>query len=274
MRRRDNKSSLPKGKQVYHIGSRPITGEGRRWPSDAVDEQCVAAVASVFNDDAGVATMRAIIERAGVGAFDEGSLWQVVSPRRTRAEEWQVGEALAECYLTLHHSCEFPWSAERDKKVPGASLPGPDLVGLCVDGKVVRFAFGEIKTSSQKQYPPGVMHGANGLPSQLMRIRDRKTIRDQLVQYLVPRVQGSDALWGKFKKALKRYHRASDDVHLFGVLVRDAVPKKKDLQGAVTKLQQDRSSKTSIELLAIYVPPGAITSLAKKIVGTGQGDPS
>ena len=86
-------------------------------------------------------------------------------------EDWEVGEAFAECALRDDSGLQvyWPWNTVRDRRTPRASLPGADLVGFyCEENKVV-FLFGEVKTSSDPSTPPGVMHGGSGMVGQLKK---------------------------------------------------------------------------------------------------------
>ncbi len=96
-------------------------------------------------------------------------------------ENWRVGEAIAEAYLTEHRNCQFPWPDGRDERKNGSSLPGADLVGIQHDAKGDRFAFGEVKTSGQAKHPPGVMYGRTGLKQQLEDLFDKVEIRTRPV---------------------------------------------------------------------------------------------
>jgi len=73
------------------------------------------------------------------------------------AETWRVGEAVAHAELEANRGCSFPWSARRDAKNRRASAAGAEMVGFVRrPGDPARFAFGEVKTSSEKNAPPAV----------------------------------------------------------------------------------------------------------------------
>ena len=80
--------------------------------------------------------------------------------------------AIAEVYLTDHRSCQFPWPLGRDERKSSSSLPRADLVGFRTDESGNALAFGEVKTSSEANYPPRVMYGETGLRKQLENLRD------------------------------------------------------------------------------------------------------
>ena len=183
---------------------------------------------------------------------------------------WRVGEAIAETYLTDHRSCYFPWPDGRDERKSRSSLPGADLVGFGVDRDGDCLAFGEVKTSSDRNYPPGVMYGSTGLKKQLEDLRDSESIRDDLLKYLTHRV--TEAPWReRLENAGKRYLRNKSDVQLFGFLVRDVEPDQGDLKARVNALGSDRPAGTRIELLALYLPHANIEGIGDRVVAIRAG---
>ncbi|MFJ8136050.1 hypothetical protein [Streptomyces sp. NPDC096013] len=86
---------------------------------------------------------------------------------------WQVGEALAEVLLEHWHGALWVWDGARDRRRRKASLPGADLVGLCVADGSARLLFGEVKSSSEQSSPPGVMTGSDGMIDQLKRLPEK-----------------------------------------------------------------------------------------------------
>jgi hypothetical protein len=107
--------------------------------------------------------------------------------------DWQVGEAFAEAALELQFEVQFevtfPWNTRRDERVPKASLPGADLVGLSMTADGAVLVFGEVKSSSDATCPPGVLVGKSGMVQQLERILDDRQTQLKLIQWLVARVQ-------------------------------------------------------------------------------------
>ena len=182
-----------------------------------------------------------------------------------RVEDWRVGEAIAEAYLTDHRSCRFPWPDGRDERKGGSSLPGADLVGFGIDRDGDCFAFGEVKTSREGRYPPGTMHGRTGLKRQLEDLRDSDAIRDDRVRYLAHRA-GSASWRARFQRAVVRYLGNSSDVQLYGVLVRDVEPHKDDLRLRVDELRAGCPEGTCIELLALYLPQESLDGIGEEIV--------
>lgn len=185
-------------------------------------------------------------------------------------ENWRVGEAIAEVYLTDHRSCSFPCPSSRDKRRSGSSLPGADLVGLGKDEDGDCLAFGEVKTSREARYPPRVMNRCKGLRKQLEDLRDQELIRDDLVRYLGHRAIA--AVWSsRFQAAARRYLKNSSDVQLYGLLIRDVPPDCRDLRVGVRKLSEHCPDRTRIELLALYLPEERIKGIGKVMVEKRTG---
>ena len=186
--------------------------------------------------------------------FEAARVSQILSVRQP-VDDWRVGEAFAEAFLIDHRGCEFPWPMGRDVRNPKASPAGADLVGFATVKDRIRFAFGEVKTSSEARWPPNVMSRRHGLQRQIERLRDSTAAKDHLVCYLAHRA--TDASWdATFRKAAAAYLAEPGDVSLFGLLIRDVTPKKEDLAGRTAALSKRCPAKTSIELRACYLPTG------------------
>ena len=204
--------------------------------------------------------------------FQQDSVRRVLSHTR-EPEDWRVGEALAECHLRDHLCCSFPWPAGRDQKNPDSSPTGADLVGFQKTEQNAgphRFAFGEVKTSTEERWPPQVMYGRHGMTRQLESLRDDVIVRDHVVKYLAHRAHGAN--WeSQYKEAAVRYLTDSTDVVLFGVLVRDVEPKDADLRTRAQALASGCPDHTALELAAVYFPTGSITGIGKRITLTEEG---
>ena len=202
------------------MGGPPCSGVGLRWSDDELNTAMDGQVAAVLLDDEGKAIIEDILAGLAETDFAQDGLRRVLEDP-DEIEDWRVGEAIAETYLTDHRSCSFPWPDGRDERKRGSSLPGADLVGFGIDDDDGDcFAFGEVKTSSERSYPPGAMYGRTGLKRQLENLRDGEAIRDDLLTYLGHRA-GSAPWRGQFERAGSRYLRNTSDVQLYGVLVRD-----------------------------------------------------
>lgn len=253
------------GNEVYNVDANRVVARGRRHTATQRDAALDGDVWSLIQDDAArkIATaLTSSLARTGFSTKNVDAILNNSSP----PQDWEVGEAYGEAYLAAQKKCHFPWSDRWDERKDKSSLPGADLVGLQeTDDKSrpFRFAFGEVKTSRQTSYPPGVMHGSKGLKKQLDDLRDRKPIRDTLVRYLMVRAIGAD--WEhKWKSAFKRYARASTDVAVFGVLIRDVPPDGRDLSARAKGASKKQPARMHVELLAIYLPAGSIVDLPSR----------
>ncbi len=259
--------TISSGKECYSLGAPPCKGSGRQWTKKELDEALEGEVSSLLFDDAGRAELEDLLTDIGATDFERETFSDIVAgdePGPGDIKSWSVGEAIAEAYLMEHRRCIFPWPIGRDERKKGSSLPGADLVGIKCDDRGDRFVFGEVKTSTQAKYPPGVVDGRSGLAQQIEDIRDKKSIRDRLFIYLGRRAKGAD--WKeRYLAAARRYLKDNRDVHLFGVLVRDVAPDERDIRARVDKLGKNCPISTEIDLLAIYLPPDSIDGLGSKV---------
>ncbi|MER6681529.1 hypothetical protein [Streptomyces olivaceoviridis] len=171
---------------------------------------------------------------------------------------WQVGEALAEVLLEHWHGALWLWDGARDRRTRKASLPGADLVGLCVADGSARLLFGEVKSSSEQSAPPGVMTGSDGMIHQLRKL-SAKDDHLTLMKWLRFRCLTTEHK-AAYQTAAGRWVKSmGKDVQLFGCLVRDTAPEPKDLSNRAKDL-----AKTVVEpmhaLLTAWYLPVAMTS--------------
>ncbi|MBK1700238.1 hypothetical protein [Thiococcus pfennigii] len=257
------------GANCYSVGASPCKGTGLVWTDEELDDAISGPVAAVVFDDAGKADIATLLAGVAETEFAQERLAAVLSDPDD-IEDWRVGEAIAETYLTDHRSCTFPWPDGRDERKAGSSLPGADLVGFQTDEHGDRFAFGEVKTSGEARHPPGAVYGRTGLKQQLEDLRDKRPIRDGLMKYLGHRAGA--AVWrDRYRAASRRYLANSSDVQLFGILIRDVGPHEDDVRVRVDKLATGCPTDTAIELLALYMPPGSIAKLSAKALATRAG---
>lgn len=249
------------GTIVYKIGAPQCSGTGLVWLEEDLDNAMRGPVSAILFDDKGTANIASILTELADTDFAREGVERILATPGV-VEDWRVGEAIAEVYLTDHRSCHFPWPVGRDERKRGSSLPGADLVGLGIDGDGDCLAFGEVKTSGQVEYPPSSMYGRSGLQRQMEDLRDSRETRDGLLRYLAQRAQG--ASWrSRFKVASTRYLQNSSDVQLYGVLVRGVEANAADLHLRVEILGTDCPSGTRIELLALYLPSGSINGIGQ-----------
>ena len=171
-------------------------------------------------------------------------------------QDWEIGEALAECVLGDDSSREvhWPWNLVRDRRTPRASLPGADLVGFHRRDDTVVLLFGEVKTSSDTNNPPGVMNGGSGMAWQLEQSATRLDIQLTLLKWLHARCV-DPPFQELYEKAVTRYLRSEGkDLLLVGMLIRDTAPSELDLKARGKVLAGTLPAPTRIELVAWYLP--------------------
>lgn len=254
----------------YQFGSPPVTGAGLGVSAEVLDEELSGAVAALVFDDAGTGDLEDLLEGLADTDFSQENLEALLADGHP-PEDWRVGEALAERHLAVCHDCFFPWPDGRDERKRGSSLPGADLVGFQRTNGRERFAFGEVKTSSQASYPPNAVYGRHGLKQQIEDLRDRRDLRDGLVRYLGHRAHRAD--WrDRYQNAAAVYLNGTSEVCLFGILVRDVAPHENDLRVRVSSLANGCPDSMGIALIALYLPAGSISSLSSKVVeARGKG---
>ncbi len=248
----------------YTLGTPPVTGAGLAVSAGDLEPSLAGPVAAAVFDEAGIEGIEALLEGVADTEFAQDSLNALLTDER-EPEPWRVGEALAEVYLVSQQNCFFPWPDGRDERKHGSSLPGADLVGFHRDGDTDRFAFGEVKTSGERSYPPGAAYGRHGLKQQLEDLRGCQRIRDDLVKYLGHRA--IHATWQEcYRTAAAVYLRDPCDVRIFGILIRDVDPHEDDLRTRVNLLAQDCPAATTIALYAIYLPTSCIATLGSQVM--------
>ena len=235
---------------------------------EVLDSALAGPVAAIAFDDAGTDLISALLDGLAETDFARDNL-ETLLASTDQSENWRVGEALAESYLCECRDCYFPWPDGRDERKRGSSLPGADLVGFRVVEGIEHFAFGEVKTSTEATYPPGVAYGRHGLKQQLEDLRDRQDIRDGLVLYLAHRA-GNTPWRQRFRDASAVYLRNTNDVHVFGLFIRDVPPHENDLRARVESLTQGCPPATVIELTAVYLPVGVIDTLSRRMLASRQ----
>lgn len=252
----------------YAIGTRPVTGTGLGVSGERLDEALSGPVAAIAFDDAGTEEIASLLDGVADTEFTRENLDSLLNAAHS-PENWRVGEALAESFLTQCRDCHFPWPDSRDERKRGSSLPGADLVGFHRDGEVDRFAFGEVKTSAENAYPPRAAYGRHGLKLQMEDLRDRREIRESLVRYLA--LRAVQASWrARFRSAATVYFRNPCEVRIFGLLVRDVPPREDDIRARVDRLGLNCPAAMCIELIAIYLPSGRIASLGAQVMASRQ----
>ena len=229
---------LPVGKEIYKETHNGMSIRGIYYTEDDLN-QSAQIVADICLDTPGQKDFDNYI----LSLSDTG--FQPINAILTKIKDWQVGEGFAEAYLTAHFLCNFPWSNNRDLKNPNSSLTGADMVGFYRG----QFAFGEVKTSTEQEYPPQVTSKkGDGLNAQLKKLCHDYDGRWVLIQYLFHRMKGKT----EYKKACKSYLKDNKNFYVFGVLVRDVEPKIDDWNYLRKHLEVHGENK--VYLVALYLP--------------------
>lgn len=251
--------SVAFGKKEYEIDAPQIIAYGVSHTDEEMIDALTNEVYEKVYDVSGITDLvdSVLINLTDTG-FDNSLLMQIFTSMNDDCiEDWVIGEAYAQAYLEDNFSSILPWNLRRDIKKPGSSLPGADIVGFHLQDETVYFLFGEIKTSSDRNYPPSLMYGPTGLTKQLEDLCTEQNTILSLISYLGFRLKGTQH-WSLYQNAFRNYCINNFNVHIIGVLVRDVVPNKKDLSAKVNSLSSYCINGRQINLLAIYLPQGAI----------------
>lgn len=264
---------LPEATLSYSVDSAPVIARGMAYNEEQLDEAINGSVKDLLLDTTGTAELNDMLAGLASTEFEQDQISQLLQAE-PEPEDWLVGEALAEAYVAENENCTFPWPTSRDLKNPEASPAGADLTGFQETDdseNPYRFAFGEVKTSSDENYPPNVMYGRTGLKNQLEGLRDSYTTKQSLVLYLGH--HAINASWRHmFESATKRYLSSEyTDIAIFGVLIRDVEPNESDLSYRATSLANGCPDLTSIALYALYLSENAISLLEVKAQQALQG---
>ena len=254
----------------YEGGSNCVSWAGLRCADDgSFSEFLTTEVAVRLDDTEQEAEFQNLLGGLDLAKFDSEHLSSVLNAQQPERHGWAAGEALAEAFLAEERSIVLPWNMERDKRNPAESSAGADIVGFVGEGDNCRFAFGEVKSSSEKRNPPQVMSGrGKGMEAQLRRLSDDPQLIKTLMRWLFSRVKNTDHQ-AKLKQASKALlDSGQQDIALFGVLVRDTTANERDLSVCGEKLGREFSNPKTCQLTALYLPL-KIDQLVEKIRGEG-----
>ncbi len=211
-------------------------------------------VAVRLHDQEGTEDFNAHLRGLASTGFEQNSLDEILAAEVLEERDWAIGEALAEAWLIKKYNVVWPWNMERDKRTPKASLPGADLVGFVEIGNEIHLLIGEVKTSSDKNAPPNVMNGCTGMIHQLEELVTNLSLISQLLRWLLPRCKNTD-YEKQFDAAVTLLLKSGNkSVAIFGILIRDTSPCKKDLKTRAKALADTVKTPTHCQLQAIYLP--------------------
>ena len=226
-------------------------------------------VSSRLHDEEGNAEFESHLRGLPSTGFGRESLDAILNARVPEERAWAVGEAIAEAYLSREYAVIWPWNMERDKRNPNANLPGADLIGFTNDGGVERLALGEVKSSSEKRYPPQVMSGRSGMTHQIDVLANELSRIRQILKWLLPRCKNTQ-YEASFKAAVGLFLDSGNRaIALFGVLIRDTQPNERDLRARGQTLAMTLQAPTTCRLIAIYLPC-TIADLPSRVSGGGS----
>jgi hypothetical protein len=236
--------------------------EGDRFESFMTND-----VASRLHDEEGANEFEAHLRGLASTGFANNSLDEILAAEIPEERDWAVGEAMAEAYLTRKHDITWPWNMERDKRTLKASLPGADLVGFEINGENARLVLGEVKSSSEKKYPPQLMSGRKGhMGHQIDNLANNLGLINQLLKWLLPRCKKTE-YETIFNAAITLFLNSGNRaIALFGVLIRDTEPNELDLQTRGQSLAGTLQAPTTCQLIALYLPC-AIADLPARVLG-------
>lgn len=261
------------GTEVYNADCAPVAARGLTYTDAERDAALAGPVRALIEDAEGNDRIRSLVDSLAPTDFQKQQLERILAAR-SDDEDWRVGEAFAETYLTTHKRCLFPWPDKWDERKRRSSLPGADLAGLQRTDHAqlpYRFAFGEVKTSHDADHPPSSMHGRHGLKQQLEDLRNVRALRHTLFLYLAHRAV--NAPWkAEWESAASRFLSDDADVVVFGVLVRDVDPHEDDLRVRATSLAAGRPARMALELIAVYMPAGSIAGFSRACASDEEGD--
>lgn len=252
------------GTEVYDVSVLDVVAKGSEWDNVDLERMIVDGVLEILWDTQGVGDIKRLAQDLLETEFSRERIEQMLATTPA-LEPWRVSEAIAESFFVTCRGCMFPWPTGRDLKNPSGSPSGADLVGFSDFDGSTKFAFGEVKSSSETAAPPNVMYGRTGLTSQLERLKDSDAHRDALVKYLGFRASGS--IWEQqFKSAFGRYLRNPHDFALLGFLIRDVAPNAEDLRSRSQTLAANHPAELTIEVRAKYLPAGTLSILTDKVL--------
>jgi hypothetical protein len=237
----------------YESKHNQVSWQGVKFADDNdFDSFMVNKVSSRLNDEDGISEFKTHLNGLASTGFAKEALNKILEAEIPEERDWAIGEAFAEAYLSDNYNIIWPWNMDRDKRNPMASLPGADLVGFEVNGKNVRLALGEVKTSGDADTPPNVMCGRSGMIHQIDNLANNLGILFNLLKWLLVRCKGTE--YEECYNAAISLYLNSKNVALFGVLIRDTTPNEKDLKSRGIALSKGISHPATCHLIAMYLP--------------------
>lgn len=227
-----------------------IEYEGFSFIENKFEEYLQVRVKDRFNDTEWSEELASVaIELSG---FSDENFKEIFTKREI-GNNWRIGETIAECILEDKYCARFHYNNSRDAKNMKANDTGADLVGFCDVDNNTYFLFGEVKTSSDENIPPQVLYGKTGMVKQLEDLKNYSEKRHDLVRWIFGKAIISKGLFLEdCRKAISLYGKNDENVQLIGVLVRDTIPNKRDLDSRAKSLHNNLPDQMKVKLISIY----------------------
>ena len=252
--------NFPFAQAYLRTGSNRVRNVGYAWRDvDSCRKYLGGRVAYRLKEGDGAEFLRKYLERMPDTGFSLTHL-RIEASKSKPPRDWEVGEAFVEAVLEDYFECLFPWPTSRDHREKEGNPTGPDLPGYHLPtAKPERFAFGEVKSSSQKKSPPAVVSGVDGkagketLVGQLRRLLTEPTRRQILIAWLGFRETLEAKGRARFHSALKRYSETGDCV-IVGCLVSGNRPENEADLADAQSLLNGSVAERELWLFAFYLP--------------------
>jgi hypothetical protein len=221
-----------------------------------------------LNDTDGQAIVESHLRPLASTGFETDNLNALLNAVVQEERDWAVGESFSEAILEKQIGAVFPWNHSRDLRNENASLPGADIIGLIHDDGLFKLLFGEVKTSVQKQYPPNVLYGRDGMIHQLETIGTNSTRLITLIKWLLFRCKDTP-FEDSFNEALQYLiANANKGLYLVGILVRPNISANEDdLRNRGISLGDTFNGTSTKILLQAYYLPHSLNDFANLAIG-------
>lgn len=101
-------SVLAVGTSQYQFGRLPVTALGVLWSGEQLQDVMAGPVLEALSDKVGMGILQSLLAEVDDTEFRKSDLERILGKGLGRVEEWRVGEAIAEHYLSQHRYCHFP----------------------------------------------------------------------------------------------------------------------------------------------------------------------
>ncbi|MCK9482480.1 MAG: hypothetical protein M0R38_12130 [Bacteroidia bacterium] len=263
--------NLELGYYVFENFDECVTWRGKKFDdNEKFDKFLKVEVANKVIDKIGRDKFIGFINSLSITGLSSNNIKNYLSVNNSALPGWKVSEALAETFLEMEQQIVFPWSNVRDYKNPSANLAGSDIVGLYERENKWMFVFGEVKSSSEKKYPPQVMSNKKEhMGGQLDSIIKEEDAKFNLIKWLYFRVKNTDFFESYQNAVLTYVESESKHFLMVGVLVRDTEVDENDLSKLGNKLRNEINLPTKCNLIALYLP-WDLKHLANKVSQRGE----